>query len=253
MHVLCMCLSEQLEDLCSYLIDWPNHNTTFAEVQFSIYWQEMLQAAYSQMIWGCLLDGVSKCAGIVFTRQVKSPDFLHFGLNTKGAGSNHNSAFFHCWSFTLFKPSLFIGLLYRPCLLFFTPFTPLSRGCLPLHFMPTSITLHRSKWSGPSSVSATCLFKCIAFFCLQPQTVLQHPKMCPRNEFRAAETIRRNYFFEKGSKRLFACICTSIRLHLFLLWKFKVNKTRMERPEKSAYFTWAFNMQNSQPSAFLTC
>lgn len=117
--------------------------------------------------------------------------------------------FFPLLIFTPFKPSLFIGPLYRPCLLFFTPFTPLSLGCLPLHFMPTSITLHWSKWSGPSSVYTALPFKCITFFRLQPQTVLLHPKMC----LWKGRLSRRNF----RSKRPSACECTSLRLHLFLL------------------------------------
>lgn len=144
------------------------------------------------------------------TRQGKSTDVLQFGVSTKrGLVQTIILLSFTVDLLIVFKPSLFIGLLYRPCLLFFSPYTPLSPGRLPLHFMPTSITLHRSKPSSPSGVSATCRFKCITFSSLQPQ----HPKMCLRNEFRAAETSRRNYFL----KRLFTCTCTLIRLHLFLL------------------------------------
>lgn len=106
------------------------------------------------------------------TRRGQIFFFLHFGVNTKEAGSSYNSAFFHCWSFSPFKPSLFIAWLYRPCLLFFTPFTPLSLGCLPLHFMPTSITLHWSKWSGPSCGYTICLLNA------SPATVCSRKLFC---------------------------------------------------------------------------
>lgn len=96
-----------------------------------------------------------------FYQPLKEHRILALWSKDKRGWFNHNSAFFHCWSFIPFKPSPFIGPLHRPWLLFFTPFTPLSLGCLPLHFMPTSITLHWSKWSGPSSVSAICLLNAL--------------------------------------------------------------------------------------------
>lgn len=94
----------------------------------------------------------------VFCQILGEHTFLALWSKHQNGCSGHNSGFFHCWSFPLFKRSVFIGPLHRPCPLFFTPFTPWSLGCLQLHFTSTSITWHRSKWSGWSSVSAICLF-----------------------------------------------------------------------------------------------
>lgn len=188
-----------------------------------------------KMIWGCSSGDDTKCGDCCFSSfflllflAATQRAQISYTLEPVPYTSSHNSAFFYCWSFTPFKPSLFIGLLYRPCLLFFTPFTPLSPGSLPLHFMPSSITLHWSKWSGPSRLSALCLLNAPPSCVLRPQTVLQHPKMSLWNELRAAETIRRSRRCgKKDSRRLFTCDCASMRLHLSFCFEYSRSTRRV--------------------------
>lgn len=195
---------------------------------------------------------------IVFTRHSKSTEFSHFGVNTKGACSSHNSAFFYRWSFTPFKTSLFIGRLYRPCLLFFTPFTPLSLGCLPLHFMPTSITLHWSKWGGPSSVSALCLLNASPsgvcsrkLFCNIPKCAseMSFVLLKPSGEITARKGLKKALHLRLHISKVASVFALNIQGQ-------QDESCLLERPKKEIWdathlFPYRFNMQDSQPPFFL--